>query len=47
MTSDKTQLQKEQKGSGQNGVIFCAYIVKDGQRIYPRRAKCFCIRIAR
>lgn len=26
-------------------VIFCAYIVKNGVRIYPRHAKAFCIRI--
>lgn len=44
MQKQKPQMQQE-RTSGQCGVIFCAYVVKDGVRIYPRRAKCFCIRI--
>lgn len=26
---------------GEKRKIFCAYIVKDGVRIYPKNAKCF------
>jgi len=39
MTSKKTVKQQEQE-CGQR-VIYRAYIVKDGERIYPRRAKAF------
>ena len=39
MTSKTVLSQKEQK-CGQ-AVIYCAYIVKGGVRIYPRRAKAF------
>ena len=38
MTSKTTIKQQEQR---EGRVIYCAYIVKDGQRIYPRRAKAF------
>lgn len=38
MTSDKIVKQQEQQ---EGRVIFRAYIVKDGQRVYPRRAKAF------
>ena len=38
MTSKNSIKQQEQRDSR---VIYCAYIVKGGQRIYPRRAKAF------
>ena len=38
MTSKKVLSKKEQRDGR---VIYCAYIVKDGVRIYPRRAKAF------
>ena len=42
MQKQKPQMQQERQDGR---IIFCAYIVKDGVRIYPRRAKCFCIRL--
>jgi hypothetical protein len=38
MQQKQSQMQKEQRVSR---VVYCAYIVKGGQRIYPRRAKVF------
>lgn len=33
--------ESEQTRLGGQRVIYCAYIVKNGRRIYPRRAKAF------
>ncbi len=33
---DKSQLEE-----GGRRLVFCAYIVRNGKRIYPKRGKCF------
>ena len=40
---ENLEMRQEQQGR----VIYCAYIVKDGRRIYPRRAKAFRIELNR
>lgn len=34
-------MDKLQSEEGGRRLVFCAYIVRDGKRIYPRRGKCF------
>jgi len=38
MSENNPKVQQERQDGR---VIYCAYIVRDGRRIYPRRAKAF------
>lgn len=42
MNFKETKVQEERETVRPDGrIIYCRYIVKDGRRIYPRRAKAF------
>lgn len=34
-------MDKSQRKEDGRRLVFCAYIVKDGKRIYPKKGKCF------